>query len=166
MYSLEVNLCGIVFWIMRDSHHLVGRSVYTLVIHSFGGNVRVTSDVPTVCVGALGYVHVSNEILSKSFREFFISSFCIRRFSVFRMPRFFIRQGHRPDEIELNGENAAPDKCDYFVQTDPFGEKITDIWEKGKRLNMDEIKNRKFKDSKEIMKFLEEKFGKKEEAKK
>ena len=31
---------------------------------------------------------------------------------------------------------------------------------------MDEIKNRKFKDLKEIVKFLEEKFGKKEEAKK
>ena len=166
MYRFENIDDAVIFWLMRDPYRLVGRSVYALVIYAFNKNVRVTSDIPTVCIGVPEYMHVSNEILSKSFREFVISSFCIRRLSFFKMPRFFIRQGHRPDEIELNGENAAPDKCDYFVQTDPFGEKITDIWEKGKRLNMDEIKNRKFKDLKEIVKFLEEKFGKKEEAKK
>ena len=140
--------------------------MYTLVIHAFNKNVRVTSDIPTVCIGVPEYMHVSNEILSKSFREFVISSFCIRQLSFFKMPRFFIRQGHRADEIELNGENAAPDKCDYFVQTDRFGEKITDIWEKGKRLNIDDIKDLKFKDPKEIVKFLKKRFGKTEEAKK
>ena len=166
MYRFENIDDAVIFWLMRDPYRLVGRSVYALVIYAFNKNVRVTSDIPTVCIGAPEYTHISNEILSKSFREFVISSFCIRRLSFFKMPRFFIRQGHRPDEIELNGENAAPDKCDYFVQTDPFGEKITDIWEKGKRLNMDGIKNRKFKDSKEIVKFLEEKFGKKQRNKK
>ena len=70
------------------------------------------------------------------------------------------------DEIDLDGENAMIGKCDYFVQTDPFRERITDIWEKGKRLELGGIKQRKFKDPKEIMKFPEEKFGKKEEAKK
>ncbi len=162
MYRLESEKFA--FWLMRNPRCLVGSLVYTLVIHTFGKNVRVTSDVPTVCVGPFGYVCSSNEILSESVREFVTSSFCVQRFSCFKMSRFFILQGHRLDEIELNGGNADVG-CDYFVQTDPFCEAITDILENGKRLKLGKIKDRKFKDPKEIVKFLEEKFGKKGRSK-
>lgn len=137
-------------------------------------NLCISSDVPTVCLGHFNKLCTDNEFLNPSFRKLITDNFFVghHKYRVkeagYSLPsgggtRFFIRQGHRADEIELNDENAAPGKCDYFVQTDPFGEKITDIWEKGKRLNTDDVKDRKFKDPKEIVKFLEEKFGKGEE---
>ena len=140
-------------------------------------NLCISSDVPTVCLGHFNKLCTDNEILNPSFRKLITDNFFVghHKFYVkeegYSLPsgfgaRFFIRQGYRADEIELNGENAAPDKCGYFVQMDPFGRKITDIWEKGKRLELGKIKNCKFKCPKKIVKFLEGKFGKKEEAKK
>ena len=167
MYYFGIGEKNFRFWLMRAPHGFK----LALWLPGYGDdNLTVLSDVPTITWGKCNSLCSSNEILSTSAREFmwdnfFASSNCVKSSGWKLEARFFIRQGHRADEIELNGENVAPDKCDYFVQRDPFGEKIT-IWEKGKRLNMDEIKNRKFKDSKEIVKFLEEKFGKKEEAKK
>ena len=140
-------------------------------------NLCISSGVPTVCLGYFNKLCTDNEILNPSFRKLITDNFFVGhhkyyvKVAGYSLPsgfgaRFFIRQGCRADEIELNGENASPDKCDYFVQTDRFGEKITDIWEKGKRLNIDDIKDRKFKDPKEIVKFLKKRFGKTEEAKK
>ena len=168
MYYLDIGEKTCWFWLMRAPHG------FTLALSLPGykdGNLTVLSDVPTITWSKCNSLCSSNEILSTFAREFMWDNFLassnyIKSKGLKLEARFFIRQGCRADEIELNGENASPDKCDYFVQTDPFGEKITDIWKKGKRLNMDGIKNRKFKDSKEIVKFLEEKFGKKEEAKK
>ena len=172
MYYLEIvkGIGSITcrFWLMRDPQ---GFKLALWVPCCEVGNLTVLSDVPTITWGGYNSLCSSNEILSTSAREFmwdnfFASTNVIKSKGRKLTARFFIRQGHRADEIELNGENATPDKCDYFVQTDPFGEKITDIWEKGKRLDTEDIKDRKFKDPKEIMKFLEGKFGKEKEEEK
>lgn len=44
--------------------------------------------------------------------------------------KFFIKRKCLLDEIELSGESTVCGGCHYFVQTDPFGEKITDIGRK------------------------------------
>ncbi len=168
MYYLDIGERTCWFWLVRTPHGFK----LALRLPGYGDdNLTVLSDVPTITWGEYNSLCSSNEILSTSAREFmwdnfFASSNYIKSKGWKLGARFFIRQGYRADEIELNGENAAPDKCGYFVQMDPFGRKITDIWEKGKRLELGGIKQRNFKDPKEIMKFLEEKFGKKEEAKK
>jgi hypothetical protein len=112
------------FWLMRAPH---GFTLALWLPNSRSGddNLTVLSDVPTIIWGEYNSLCSSNEILSTSTREFmwdnfFASSNYIKSKGWKLGARFFIRQGYRADEIELNGENAAPDKCGYFVQMDPF----------------------------------------------